>query len=291
MRQQLLGPHVGLDGVEHDADRFHELIEQRPIGFREARERGQLHHGVNLTFEEDRQHDDVERLGLAEAGGDLNVVVRDVRQQNALLLERRLTDDALADAEFLREILSLFVCIRRCQLESRLSILWRIHDVENAVRGPDHRRELAEDQLRNGAEVLLPLHHPRELREVGLEPILLVLPQRGLAQRADHLVDVVLQRCDFALRLHCDRSRQVACRHCRRDFGDRAHLRGQIGGQLIDVVGEIAPCARCARNVRASAQLSFDAHFARHGRDLIRESRESVDHVVDRVRELRDLAA
>ena len=64
LREQLLRPHVRLDRVEHDADRLGELIEQRLIGLGEAREAGQLHHRQHLPFEDDRQHDDVQRLRL-----------------------------------------------------------------------------------------------------------------------------------------------------------------------------------------------------------------------------------
>ena len=37
------------------------------------------------------------RRGLAQAGADLDVVVRDVGEQDALLLERALPDEALAE--------------------------------------------------------------------------------------------------------------------------------------------------------------------------------------------------
>ena len=46
-----------------------------------------------------------------------------------------------------------------------------------------------------------------------------------------------------------------------------------------------------ARHVRLTAELSFDADLARHRRDLIGEGRQRVDHVVDRVGQLGDLAA
>ena len=87
---------------------------------------------------------------------------------------------------------------------------------------------------------------------------------RRVLQVADHLVDVVLQSGDFALRIDLNRTRQIAFRHRRRDVGDRAHLRRQIRGELIDVVGQVAPRAGRAGHVGLAAEFSFDTHFARH---------------------------
>ena len=151
------------------------------------------------------------------------------------------------------------------------------------MRGADHRRELAEDQLRHGLQVLLPLHHPRELGEVRLQPVLLRVARRGLAQVADHLVDVVLERGQLALRLHGDVAGEVALGHGRGDVGDGAHLRGEVRGELVDVVRQIAPRSRGARHVGLAAELSFDTDFAGHRGDLVGERRQRVDHVVDRV--------
>ena len=66
-------------------------------------------------------------------------------------------------------------------------------------------------------------------------------------QVADHLVDVVLERRHFALRLDRDRAGQVALGHGGGHFGDRAHLRGQVGRELVHVVGEVLPGAGGAR--------------------------------------------
>ena len=74
--QQLLGPHRRGDGVEDDADAFGELVEEGQVDVAEAVERGQLDHRLDLAFEQHRQHDDVQRLGFAEAGADLDVVGR-----------------------------------------------------------------------------------------------------------------------------------------------------------------------------------------------------------------------
>ena len=65
--EQLLGAHVRLDRVEHDADRLGELIEERLVRRAEPLERRELEDGLHLAFEEDGQDDDVERRRLAEA--------------------------------------------------------------------------------------------------------------------------------------------------------------------------------------------------------------------------------
>jgi hypothetical protein len=51
------------------------------------------------------------------------------------------------------------------------------------------------------------LHHARELRQVRLQPILLLVAFRRLAQVADHLVDVLLELIELTLRLDGDLSR------------------------------------------------------------------------------------
>jgi hypothetical protein len=64
--EQLLGAHVRDQRVEHDADRLHQLLEEGQMGLREAAERAELDHRQHLVLEDDRQHDDVDRLTLAE---------------------------------------------------------------------------------------------------------------------------------------------------------------------------------------------------------------------------------
>ncbi len=59
--EQLLGPHTRRDGVQHDADTFRQLIEERGESSVEPLERGQLDDGLDLAFEEDGHDDDVVR--------------------------------------------------------------------------------------------------------------------------------------------------------------------------------------------------------------------------------------
>ena len=55
---------------------------------------------------------------FAEAGVDLHVVVGRVGDEDALLLERRLADQRLADVELLVEVLALLVRVGRGELEA-----------------------------------------------------------------------------------------------------------------------------------------------------------------------------
>ena len=66
--------------------------------------------------------------------------------------------------------------------------------------------------------------------------------------------------------------RQVALGHRGGDVADGAHLAGQVAGQLVDVVGEVAPHAGGARHVGLAAQLALDADVARHAGDLVGEA-------------------
>jgi hypothetical protein len=86
------------------------------------------------------------------------------------------------------------------------------------------RRELAHDELGDRRDVLLTLQHPREAREVGLEPVRLAILPRRVAQVADHLVDVFRQLTDLALSADLDRAREIALRDGGRDLTDRADL-------------------------------------------------------------------
>ena len=81
-------------------------------------EGGQLDDGLDLPLEEHREHDDVGGGGLAQPGVDLDVVVGDVGQQDALLLERALPDQPLALAESVGDVLALAVCVAGQQLQA-----------------------------------------------------------------------------------------------------------------------------------------------------------------------------
>ena len=69
-------------------------------------ERGQFEHALDLAFEDQRQHEDAARRGLAQAGRDADVVGRQVGEQDLLLLEGALADQAFAEADLLAERLA-----------------------------------------------------------------------------------------------------------------------------------------------------------------------------------------
>src|SRR5207247_933755 len=148
------------------------------------------------------------------------------------------------------------------------------HRAEDGVRGRHDRRQLGEDHPAHGEQVALALQHPGELGEVGLQPVLLRVLLGGLLEVADHLVDVVLQLLDLALRHDVDGAGEVALGHGGSDLRDGPHLGGEVGRELVHVVGEVLPRARRAGNEGLAAELALDAQLAGHGRDLLGQGRE-----------------
>ena len=66
---------------------------------------------------------------------------------------------------------------------------------------------------------------------------------------------------------------------------------GQVRGHQVDVLGQVLPRARDALDLGLAAEDALGADLARDAGDLGRERAELVDHRVDRVLELEDLAA
>ena len=106
-----------------------------------------------------------------------------------------------------------------------------------------------------------------------------------------HGVDGVLELENFAAHVDGDLFRKVAAGDRGRDLGDVAHLRGEVRGHRVDAVGEVLPGAGNAQHVGLSAEASFGADLARHARDLAGERVELIDHRVDGLLELENLAA
>src|SRR5207248_1406448 len=75
------------------------------------------------------------------------------------------------------------------------------------------------------------------------------------------------------------------------DLGDVADLGGEVAGHRVDRVGQVLPGAGPSAHVGLAAELAFGANLARDAGDLGGERAELVDHRVDRVLELEDLAA
>ena len=287
--QQAFRAHIRRDRIENDADRFRQLLEEGLVRLREAAERGQLDHRLHLLLEQHRQHDDVERRRLAEGRTDGDIIARHIGEENALLLVSHLTDQPLAEAEAVAEMLPLREGVGCHHLQHR-PVAIGLDRVENGLLGIHQRSDLGQDHVRYGCEIALALQHARELGEIGLEPILFRVLERRIAQVADHLVDVVFQRRQLARSLDRNRPRQVALGHGGGHIGDRSHLRRQVGGELVHVVGEVTPQARSTWHPRLSTEFALDTHFAGHVRHLIGEGRERVDHLVDGLGECRDLA-
>src|SRR5207245_2626076 len=120
--------------------------------------------------------------------------------------------------------------------------------------------------------------HPGDFRGEGVELI-------------DHDVDRVLQFEDLALDLDCDLLGEVALLNGGGDLSNVANLRRQVGGQLVDVVGEILPGAGRTQDIGLSAQAALGADLASHAGDLAGKGVELVHHAVDRVLQVEDLTA
>src|SRR5206468_8742401 len=95
------------------------------------------------------------------------------------------------------------------------------------------------------------------------------------------------------LALHVDRdlARQVSARHCGRDTGDVADLRGQVRRHRVDRIGQVLPGTGHARHDRLTAKLPVGADFTCNARDLCGKAAQLIDHRVDGFFELEDFAA
>ena len=73
--------------------------------------------------------------------------------------------------------------------------------------------------------------------------------------------------------------------------GDVAHLVGQVAAHRVDRVGQVLPGAGDAGHDRLAAELAFGADLARDARHFGGERAQLVDHRVDGLLQLQDLAA
>src|SRR6185503_18624403 len=88
-----------------------------------------------------------------------------------------------------------------------------------------------------------------------------------------------------------DLAGQVALGDGGRDVGDVADLVGQVARHEVDVLGEVLPGPTDALDVGLAAEPALRAHLTGHPGDLGGERVELVDHGVDRVLQLEDLAS
>ena len=98
------------------------------------------------------------------------------------------------------------------------------------------------------------------------------------------------ERGDLAFGFDRQLPREVAVGDGRDDLRDAAHLAGQVAGHEVDVVGQVLPRARHAGHVGLAAELAFGADLAGDARDFGRERAQLIDHRVDGVLQLEDLA-
>ncbi|KAF5409767.1 MAG: hypothetical protein Udaeo2_01190 [Candidatus Udaeobacter sp.] len=152
----------------------------------------------------------------------------------------------------------------------------------------NHWGELRQDQLTNRQQVSLALQHARKLCEISFEPVLLLIPQCGVLQVADHFVDVVLHGRNLALRFHLNRTCQITFRDGGSNVGDGSKLRRQIRCEPVYIIGQIAPGPGGPWHTSLSAQFSLDADLSRDSCYLIGKRRERINHVVDCVGQLAD---
>ena len=109
-------------------------------------------------------------------------------------------------------------------------------------------------------------------------------------QLVDHRVDGVLELEDLAARVDGDLAAEVAVGDGGRHVGDVSHLVGQVARHEVDVVGQVLPGTGDALDLGLAAEDPLRADLARHARHLRRERPQLIDHRVDRVLELEDLA-
>src|SRR5690606_38906562 len=106
----------------------------------------------------------------------------------------------------------------------------------------------------------------------------------------DHRVDGVLEVEDLALHVDSNLLGQVARSHGGGDLGNVTDLTGEVRGHEVHVVGEVLPCAANARDLGLTAEFALGTHLAGHTRHFAGERVELVDHRIDGVLELQDLA-
>ncbi len=131
------------------------------------------------------------------------------------------------------------------------------------------------------AELAFRTHFARNARHL--------VGERG--QLVDHHVDGVLQLEDLAACVHGDLLREVTVGHGGRDLGDVADLAGEIAGHRVDVFGQPSPSAGNPLHFSLAAEFAFRTDFPGDTCHLVGEGGQLVDHHVDGVLQLEDLAA
>ena len=131
---------------------------------------------------------------------------------------------------------------------------------------------------------------PPSLPSVPTSRATRVTSRRERVELVDHRVDRVLLLEELALDVDGDLLAQVALRDRRRDLGDVPGAVGEVARHRVDVVGQVLPDPGDALDLGLAAELALGADLVGDPRHLAGERVELVDHRVDRVLELEDLA-
>src|SRR4029077_10400117 len=107
--EQLLGTQVGDHHVQHHADALAELVKKNLMDFAERVKGPQFDHSPDVSFKQNGQDHYVERRSFTQAGAYLNVIGRDLGEQDALFLQRALADQSLAQPEAAGHALALAI--------------------------------------------------------------------------------------------------------------------------------------------------------------------------------------
>ncbi len=135
--------------------------------------------------------------------------------------------------------------------------------------------------------------HPRLTAELPFRADLACDPGDLLGEVRElvhHRVDGRHQLQDLALRVHGDLLRQIALGDRRRHLGDVADLRRQVVRHEVDGLRQVLPGAGDALHLGLPAEDALRTDLPRHPRHLIGERGQLVDHRVERVLQLQDLA-
>ena len=151
----------------------------------------------------------------------------------------------------------------------------RIDRVGEVLPGPgDARHDRLTAELTVGAHLA---RHARDFRSKR-------------AQLVHHGVDGFLELQNLAAHVDGDLFREVTVGDRDGDLGDVAHLRGEVRGHRVDVLGEVLPHTGHFAHLRLTAKLAFGAHLTRNARHFRGEHAQLLDHRVDDVGGTQELA-
>ena len=116
--EQAFGAHRRFDRVEHDADRFGQLIEEQQVRRMERRQRRQFDDRLDLAFEQHRQHDDARSAPPRTVPEVMRMESeRHVVEQQAFLFHAALADEPFAEAIFAVLARRRLMCVAGQQLQ------------------------------------------------------------------------------------------------------------------------------------------------------------------------------